>query len=62
MAIRTGTLLVGLGAFKIAVGVGVYFPEVQRIFGEGGVATVSDQSVGAVAAARGRAGNDQAQP
>ena len=44
---RTGTLLAALGAFKVAVGLAVYSDEVRRIVAGGGLATVSDQSVGA---------------
>ncbi len=47
MTVRTGTLIAGLGALKIAVGIGVYRAEVVRIVSEGGFATVTDHSAGA---------------
>lgn len=47
MPVRVGTLIAGLGVFKIAVGLGVYRAEVRRIVLAGVLATVTDQSIAA---------------
>lgn len=41
-SIRTGSLLIGLGAFKAMVGVAVFWPEVVGIVREGVLGTVTD--------------------